>query len=85
MDKVTAAELLDLIIERAPALRVAGVLRVDLGGAGFHLAPAADSSAVLADEDDAHAPVGLLRDPFTHGVPPGRDVPAAVEIKRQPI
>lgn len=85
MDSVSAAELLELIIARASALREAGVLRVDLGGAGFTLAPAAAVSIGDDSGEDSKPPVGLLRDPFTHGIPPGRDVPDSIEIKRRPL
>lgn len=67
-----AAELLDLIIERASALRTSGVLNVNLGGASFTLAPAEVTTTSIPDDDDG--PVDTLHDPVTHGRPPGANL-----------
>lgn len=64
-----AAELLDLIAARAPALRIAGVLRVELKGVAFTLArpdpPDAPASASAGSDDEA--PTDALHDPATWG------------------
>jgi hypothetical protein len=67
MTKATAAELLDLIIERAPRLRSAGVRAVEIENVSFDLAPAdpPDVSIDIDDEDDA--PRDALHDPHTYG------------------
>jgi hypothetical protein len=85
MTKQDAAELLDLIVERAPQLRAAGILTVELGGAGFTLAPAAmtdDDGAVENDEEPG--PSDVLHDPWTHGRP-GKDAPKNLTVQRPKI
>lgn len=59
MNAQEAAELLDLIVARAPALRAAGIRKVNLGAAAFELGPdespddrPAGKDAVGADKDD---------------------------------
>lgn len=86
MTKDDAAELLDLIIERAPDLRAAGVLTVNLGEAGFTLAAAepGQGSADTTEGGDEERAVGVLHDPATHGVI-GKDAPKVVTLKRRPI
>jgi hypothetical protein len=67
-----AAEILDLIRDRAPGLRECGVLRVELGGGvAFTLAdaePEAPAAGAAAEPDDDQ-PMDALHDPWTHGRP----------------
>jgi hypothetical protein len=64
----TPTELLDLIIDRAPKLRAAGVLHVTIEGLGFSLDPgsnaASDDKEVALEDDDDLNP---LDDPRTYG------------------
>lgn len=69
--KSEAAELLELIAERAPKLRAAGIRgRVSLGDVSFELdAAAADTTGdQTAEEDEIDDP---LKDPATFGYRPG--------------
>ena len=74
MTKATAAELLDLLIDRAPKLRSAGYSKVALDGMSFELrAPEPEvqpSGNAHNDEDDDRR--DALHDPDTFG---GRRVP----------
>jgi hypothetical protein len=85
MDRSTAAELLELIVERASALREAGILSVQLDGAGFTLAPAAlPAEHGVAEEEEVEGPADVLRDPWTHGRP-AKGAPASMKVQRRPI
>jgi hypothetical protein len=83
MTLTEAAELLDLVTERAPALRDAGVARVALGDLAFELAPAAPPAADQAKTEEAEEEEegDVLRSPWTFGRP-GRDAPKRIAIKR---
>ena len=64
--KDEANALIDLIIERAPALRAAGVLQINLGGSSFVLSPAQPEPDDGQQDDD---PIpDALHDPATFGV-----------------
>lgn len=71
--RLNPAEWLDLLIDRAPALRASGVLEVELDGCAVKLAPH------VADEHGEEAGEGAwspdpLKDPATFGgVLPGFD------------
>ena len=83
MDRNEAAELLDLIVERAPQLRAAGIRAVNLGGASFTLAPA-EIEGDIDGKDDDEGPVDTLHDPWTHGRPaPG--APSNLVVKRHKV
>lgn len=86
MTRDEASELLDLIIERAPQLREAGVLSVNLGGAAFVLAAAelAAPADLGADQGGEGDPKDVLHDPWTHGRP-NRDAPASLKVTRRPL
>lgn len=84
MTKDDAAELLDLIIERAPDLRAAGVLTVELGEAGFSLAPAERADVDMGDKEEGETPTDVLRDPWTHGRP-GKDSPTTLTVNRRKV
>ncbi len=85
MDKQEAAELLDLIIERAPGLRAAGIRAVNLGGASFTLAPPELGPTSEPDQkDEADPPADMLRDPWTHGRP-GPGAPTSLVVKRHKV
>lgn len=86
ISKDAAAELLDLIADRAPKLRAAGIQRVALDGFEAELAPAepeaADDDPRLAEEEQDR---GVLDDPATFGRRtgvPGRK--SLAEPKRKP-
>lgn len=68
-----AAELLDLIGERAELLAQRGVRRVELGGGvAFTLAdPEPDGPVAGAAVRDDDLPTDDLHDSLTHGRPPG--------------
>lgn len=66
MTKKDAADLLDLVVEKAPALRRAGVVSVGVGDLTFELAPeelAADDRDIEPDQQ-----FGVLDDPHTFGI-----------------
>lgn len=81
MTAAQAAELLDLITARAPALRAVGLQgRVELGDFAFTLAPAEPKDAIpIAShgDDPDDMPRDPLRDPATHGLF-GDDAPRAM-------
>lgn len=88
MTKQEAADILDLIEERAPRLQRVGILNVTLGGAGFTLAPAEPVGPVDIgagdDKADVEEPKGVLDSPWTHGRP-GKDTPSVIKPNRQRI
>jgi hypothetical protein len=82
MTRDAAAELLDLIIDRAPRLLESGIRgRVSIAGVvSFDLAghdPEADEST----PDQAQEPGDPLLDPATYGRPPGSSVPGDTRAK----
>lgn len=80
-----ASDLLDLFELRAPALREAGFLVVNLGGGvGFQLAAATAPPEESVADDEGEDPKSVLHDPWTHGRP-GKDGPRALTVKRQPL
>lgn len=65
-----AAELLDLIENRAEALARRGVRRVDLGpGVGFSLDAPMPEPAEVGAAADVDRPTGALDDSATYGLP----------------
>ncbi len=73
MTKATAAELLQLVIDKAPKLREVGVSSVQIDGVAFGLRPLEPPPAEPADDDDEdERPRGPLHDRDTFG---GRRVP----------
>lgn len=84
MDRSEAAGLLELIVERAAALREAGILSVQLGGAGFTLAPAALPAESGVIEEETEGPADVLSDPWTHGRP-AKGAPTSMKVQRRPI
>jgi hypothetical protein len=85
MTRQEAEDLLDLIVERAPKLRAAGIRAVNLGGASFTLAAA----ELEADGDDTEledGPSDVLHDSWTYGVPPNSATPAILPKRgRSPL
>jgi hypothetical protein len=65
--KATAAELLDLIIDRAPRLRLAGVSSVELEHVSFALTPPEPPDVTTTEDDEDDAPRDALHDPATYG------------------
>jgi hypothetical protein len=78
-----AADLLDLIVARAPSLRQAGIRSVNLGGASFTLAPA-ELEADLGDVDDEPGPADALHDPWTFGVP-AAGAPTVLPVRKREL
>ena len=76
MTKNEAAELLDLIIDRAPRLREVGIRgEVELAGVA-RFSVGEDERERDADTTPAPAPIGdPLDDPETYGLPPGSKIP----------
>lgn len=84
MTRQEAEELLDLIVERAPTLRAAGIRSVNLGGASFALAPA--ELAESADETEPEeGPGDVLHDPATFGLMPGTGPAILPKRERRPL
>lgn len=78
MTKLTAAELLDLAIDRATKARNAGILRfsADAGGFSVELAPAEQPESDSGGEDGEEPELDVLDDPATFGrtkTVPGRN------------
>ncbi len=73
----TAAEWLDLLIERADALRKAGVTHVDLGGCAVTLAPPPVEMPIERDRPEPAEDLDPLNDPATYadGRVPGFVIP----------
>lgn len=63
---MTAAELLELLIEQAPKLRVAGVSKVALEGLSFELLPA-EPEVPEQDDNKDDKPPDPFHDPATFG------------------
>lgn len=61
------ANLLDLIIDRAPRLRAAGVSSVELAGVRFAMLPPEAPAAAEPVDDDDLGTVDALNDPTTFG------------------
>lgn len=76
--------MLDLMLERAPDLRAAGFLTVNLGEAGFTLAPAERTDVGKADDEEGETPKDVLHDPWTHGRP-GKDAPTSIKVNRRAV
>lgn len=76
MTRDLAAQLLELVAERAQTLRAAGVERFAIGPDGalsVRLAPAViDAPAVAVVEAE---PANVMQDPLAYGLPPGSKVP----------
>lgn len=74
-----------MIVEAAPGLRQAGVTEIQLEGLAVKLAPHVDESVVAHQQAPAPAPLSLLDDPESYGLPPGSPVPgfAALRDKRE--
>lgn len=81
VNRQEAAELLDLIVERAPQLRAAGIRSVNVGGASFTLAPA-DLEPDMTDSEPEEGPTDALHDPWAHGVPAAGS-PASLPARRR--
>lgn len=80
MPDLSAAALVDLIVERAPELRKAGVLEIAIGDFKVSLAPhQAESASTKAD--DEKMPVDPLLDPHTYGLPEGSKIPGLSHLE----
>jgi hypothetical protein len=66
-DMSTAAEIIELIIAKAPQLRKAGVQSVELDEVSFTLAPADPPDATPTADDGEDDEVDALHDPATFG------------------
>ena len=67
--KLTTRDMMNLIVEFAPALREAGALRVKCEGIEFDLSPASEREAVGVTPDETDA-IDPLNDPTTYGIDP---------------
>ena len=68
------AELLDLLIEKAPELRRAGVLEVAINGLSARLSPPQRAAAKI-DKTPPEQPRDPLNDPETFGLRAGAKLP----------
>lgn len=84
MTRQEAEDLLDLIVERAPTLRAAGIRSVNLGGASFTLAPAEIEESVDESEPEP-GPSDVLHDPTTFGLMPGSGPSILPKRERPPL
>jgi hypothetical protein len=82
MTKATAAELLDLIIDRAPKLRELGITHVELEQLSVTLAPHEPEASGEDEDDDVEPPRGGMYDPMTYGLPPGSKPPGKARKER---
>ncbi len=73
MNNPEIERLLDLLVDRAPKLRRAGITSIGFGDVTMTLAAAEPEAAPEVEVDDA--PSGTLNDPETYGLPPGSKVP----------
>lgn len=84
MSNPTPAELLDLIADRAPALRRAGVTELELDGFSIKLAPHEPEQIqheATESEQSPARPQSLLDDPESYGLPPGSQVPGFAALR----
>jgi hypothetical protein len=70
----TPDELLTLLEERAPRLRAAGVLEIDVRGLRARLAPP-DPPPLKKEKIEPEVRLNPLDDPRTYGLPPGAKLP----------
>lgn len=80
--RATAAQLLELLADKASALRAAGVRRVELEGLKFEIAaPEMVPTQVGANEEaDEH---DVMNDPATYGLAPGSRLPGFTRRPRE--
>lgn len=82
-----AAEILDLIVAKAPALRKAGVTELELEGFSVKLAAHVADDGEGATTDDTtstdDAAVGAFDDPALYGLPPGSAVPGFPALREK--
>jgi hypothetical protein len=70
----TAADWLDLLIEKAESLRKAGVRRIQFEGCEVKLAPPEPPATIVVESRAVDEPEAL-NDAFTYGLPPGSALP----------
>ena len=73
--ELSPAAWLTLLIERAPALREAGVLDLTIGAVSMRLAPHEAPPAVPDARERVEEPANALDDELTYGRRPGSGVP----------
>lgn len=76
---------LALIIDRAPALREAGVLDLTIDGVSMRFAPHEPPPAVPDARDRVEEPTNALDDELTYGRRPGSGVPGFPRRRREEI
>lgn len=84
--KPTPADLVDLVIGKAEALRAAGVTRLELADVTVDLAPYRDDGATevtTSNGQDEAGPVGWEDDPATYGLPPGSALPGFARLRNR--
>jgi hypothetical protein len=81
---MTADEFLTSLLERAPAMRSAGILEFACDGFHVKLAPADEKPGEMVPLGKVvdEAPVSAADDPLTYGLPPGSKVPG---FERDPV
>lgn len=71
----TAETLIDLAIERGPAMRAAGITHISIDGLSLVLAPPEQPAGDTKVEPTKPEPVDPLADPATYGLSPGAQLP----------
>jgi hypothetical protein len=80
MSSLSASELVDLIVKRAPDLRKAGVLDITIDGFQAKLAPHQES-VPIEQEKRGERPVDPLVDPHTYGLAAGERIPGLSHLE----
>jgi hypothetical protein len=83
--ELSPADWLALIIDRAPALREAGVLELTVYGVAMHLAPHEPPPAAPSPRDRVEEPTNALDDELTYGRRPGSGVPGFPRRRHEEI
>lgn len=83
--ELSPAAWLTLLVERAPALREAGVLDLSLGGMSVRLAPHEPPPAVPEARERVEEPANALDDELTYGRRPGSGVPGFPRRRHEEI
>lgn len=73
--QLSPAAWLTLLVDRAPALRAAGVLDLSIGGVSVRLAPHEPPPAAPDPRERVEEPANALDDELTYGRRPGSGVP----------
>lgn len=80
-DTLTAAEVLDLIVERSPALRAAGVMELELAGFKVKLTPHVSEGPIVIQGPERE--LSAMDDPKTFGLAEGAPVPGFAALRHR--